>query len=86
MDLFREKLEVGRSLRIAFDDFDGKKNRVKNKRNMQELLWQFNSKNRANFCDFAKAAKVLRKFAKVLRKFAKARLSWSRIGKIILDS
>ena len=25
MDLFREKLDVGRSLRIAFDDFDGKK-------------------------------------------------------------
>ena len=23
MDLFREKLEAGRSLRIAFDDFDG---------------------------------------------------------------
>ena len=23
MDLFREKLDVGRSLRIAFDDFDG---------------------------------------------------------------
>ena len=23
MDLFKEKLESGRSLRIAFDDFDG---------------------------------------------------------------
>ena len=75
MDLFREKLEVGRSLRIAFDDFDGKKIEWKRQifRNYYDNLTP-------------KIGQIFAKAAKVSRKFAKAQLSRSWIGKIIVDS
>ena len=41
MDLFREKLEAGRSLRIAFDDFDGINLEIRKKCAAETKLFKF---------------------------------------------